>query len=925
MIELLRTKFYIPRHRKNLVSRPRLVDRLNAGLEKELTLIAAPVGFGKTTLLSEWIPQSPRCVTWLSLEDDDNDPTRFWTYFISSLQRLRPDLGAGTISLLQSSPVPPAPAILTTLINDLAAFPDPFATVLDDYHVIHSQPIHEAVGFLIDHMPANMNLVMTTRVDPPLGLGRLRALDRLTELRASDLRFSPAEAADFLTQVVGLRLTMEEVEALEARTEGWIAGLQIAGLSMQGHDDLPGFIRAFSGSHRHILGYLAEEVLAHQPEATLKFLIQTSILNRLCVPLCDAVMENREPIPENRPSEDDYGSPSGFAGSVLGARPSSQAILESLDQANLFITPLDDEGRWFRYHPLFAEVLQNRLQRTGRDPLRELHQRAGAWYAQQGMLDEAIHHELAGVHFEQAALLIEQAAGMLLRKGMSSSLIRWLKALPDETIRTQPRLCLVCAWTSLLGPAFSLERADEWVRLALQGVAPGEVPEPELEGEVLALKALIAADRVELALSRELAHRALELLPAGSPWRGVTTFCLGSALFAAGEWSEASPVLTEALQLSQAEGALYTQLIAASFLADIQAAEGHLGRAMEIYRQVLAWSDHGIPQKGALVAHAGLANVLCEQDRLDAALAHVQSGINQLEQVGGPGAALWLYRALARVQQARGNWAGALDALNQAYQRGQAAQIPFVMAQAAALRARVHLTRGDLEAAADWAAASGLDPQDPQASQAGLREMEYLTLARVLTARGYHQESLGLLERLAEMALTNERLGSAVEILALQALALQAQGNLPRALMCLERALTLAEPEGFVRTFVDEGEPMYRLILAVQSILKTRIRDGVENDSLRLWAYTGQLLAACPRGVADGEPGSKVLLEPLSERELGILQLIASGHTNQEIADILVIAVSTVKSHINHLYSKLGTNRRTQAIAIARDAGLLSE
>jgi LuxR family maltose regulon positive regulatory protein len=704
------------------------------------------------------------------------------------------------------------------------------------------------------------------------------------------------ESVAFLNQIMGLNLPPEEVAALEARTEGWIAGLQIAALSMQGQDDVSEFIRAFSGSHRHILGYLAEEVLNQQPKGTLKFLLQTSILERLCGPLCDAV--------------------TGDSG--------GQEILENLEQTNLFITPLDNVSGWFRYHNLFAEVLQARLMRTRRDQVHELHRRASHWFARQGMFDDALQHALAAADYEQAAHLIEHVAGKMLRKGTAAALIRWLDAVPEETIRARPRLCLARGWTYLWGPIFSLESAEEWIQFATKGNTPGSVPGSDLEGEIAALKALIAANRVDLDLSQELAHRALEHLPADSPWLGVTTFCLGSTLYAAGEFSAATPVLTEALHLSQAEGALYTQLIAGSFLGDIQAFQGRLGRAVEIYRQVLAYDDSDIPQKGALVAHAGLANVLCEQNQLDAALAHVHSGLEQLEQVGGPGAALWLYRTLARIKQAKGSWAEALEALNQAYKSGESARSTFVMAQAAALRTRLLLTRGDLAAATAWAAECGLDPEDPQASHSGLREMEFITYARVLSAQGLHQPAQSLLERLLIAALDQERRGSAIEMLALRGLIFQAQGNGARAQECIEQSLTLAEAEGYVRLFVDEGEPMRLLLREYQSLIRRQISDRVDEQSIRLLAYNDRLLAACSPPANGQKPTQDSIVEPLSERERDILRLIATGRSNQEIAEILVIAVSTVKSHINNLYGKLGTNRRTEAIAIARDNGLLS-
>jgi LuxR family maltose regulon positive regulatory protein len=539
------------------------------------------------------------------------------------------------------------------------------------------------------------------------------------------------------------------------------------------------------------------------------------------------------------------------------------------------------------------------------------------------MLEEAVRYTLAGENFAEAARLIERVAGKMLRQGSSSSLVRWLDAVPGEIVRANPRLCLARGWACLWGPAFRLDRAEEWAQLALEAMGTVRDPAPDLEGEVYALKALIAADRVEPALSRELSYRALERLPAGSPWLGVTTFCLGSALFAAGEYAAAAPILADALQLNQADGAVYTQLIAASFLADILVSQGHLGRAKEMYQQVLAWADSGIPQKGALVAHAGLANVLSEQNQLDSALAQVQSGIEQLEQVGGPGATLWLYRTLARVLQAQGNWRGALEAVDLAYLSGQSAQISFVMAQAAASRARLLLAQGDLEAASAWAADSGLDLNDPEASHPGLREIEYLTFARVLAAQGRQAEALSLLDQLFMSAELEERAGSAIQILALQSNILQIQGEATGALECLERALTLAEPEGYIRSFVDEGEPVRTLLFECQAKINRKIGEGDGGQSLRLLAYTDQLLAAFPPSGEARKPGNETLPEPLSGRELDILSLIAAGQSNQEIAESLTIAVSTVKTHINHLYGKLGANRRTQAITMARDLGLL--
>jgi LuxR family maltose regulon positive regulatory protein len=893
MHELLKTKLFIPRPRSNLVSRPRLTQRL----DRRLTLVAAPAGFGKTTLLSEWIPQSPRCVTWLSLDDGDNDPARFWAYLIASVQQIHPELGQSALARLQSPQAPSIRAIITSLINDIVTFPDSFCTVLDDYHFIDTQPIHEGLAYLIDHLPANYHLVITTRVNPPLSLARLQARDQLSELRANDLRFTGNETAVFLTQATGLSLSANEISALGMRIEGWIAGLQIAALSMQGHDDIPGFIREFSGSHRHILGYLADEVLDQRPEGTLNFLLQTSILDRMCGSLCDAVTGNT----------------------------GGQVMLEKLDRAQLFLSPLDDRGIWYRYHHLFAEVLRARLQRIWPDRVHELHHRAGNWYAQQGMMEEAIRHALAGSDVEGAARLIEAVAGSMLRQGASASLALWLDAMPEETVRSRPRLCLTRGWIYFMGSKLDLKRSEQWAQRALQVAQVKGSQDASLTGEVAALRAMIAATRGELALSLELSRQALFELPPDSSWRGAVAFSLGTAHYLSGDLAAASRVFEQAIDLSQVGKEKFIQTASASFLAEILLFQGQLSRAMNMFEQVLAWVNPSLPQKGGIMAYGGRAAILYERDQLDAALAQAQSGIEQVDQVGGAWSAYVLYRVQARVQHARGNWVDALETLDRAYRIAQTAEVDLVAFQVAALRAHLQLTQGNLEAAANWAALSGLSLDDEQASHPGWHEREYLTLARVLTAQVRHTEALFLLDRLQQAAEVEGRVGSVIEILAQQSMVFQQQGNPTRALASLERAMKMAEPEGYVRTFVDECEPMRQLLLEYKSIYESKPVNQIDQESHRLLAYADRLLFAFPQSIPVGRTESESGLDPLTERELEVLQLIEEGLSNQEIAEEMVVAVSTVKSHINSLYSKLGTHRRTQAINIAKDQGLLSD
>jgi LuxR family maltose regulon positive regulatory protein len=491
--------------------------------------------------------------------------------------------------------------------------------------------------------------------------------------------------------------------------------------------------------------------------------------------------------------------------------------------------------------------------------------------------------------------------------------------MPEETIRTRPRLCLARAWTFQMGPALNLENAEEWAQLALQAAATRGEPESDITGEVAALRAMVAATRIEIALSRELSRQALDSLPSDSPWRGVMTFCLGTAHFLSGEMAAATQVFEEALRHSQAEGAYYIQLATASFLGEIRVFEGHLNRAIDIYQQVLEWAAPNLPQKGGVMAHGGLAYILCERNQLDAALPHIQVGTDQLDQVGGAWAAFVIYRALARVQQAKGHWSEALEALDRAHQVGLRTQISLVAEQAAALRARLYLDQGDLAAAEAWAEGSGLSLHDPAASRPGLREVEYLSLARVLDTQGRHAEAQSLLDRLMGAAQAERKDGSAISILTLQALVGQAQGNRVHAFERLEQALTLAEPEGYIRVFVEEGESLRALLHDYRSQLSTSPGDS----SRRLLAYTNKLLAAFPVPGVQAPLSPDPLLDPLSKRELEVLQLIATGASNQEVADALVVAMPTVKKHVSNILSKLNATGRTQAVAEARALGLL--
>jgi LuxR family maltose regulon positive regulatory protein len=901
MAELLSTKFFIPRPRNNLVPRPRLIERLNAGLDRKLTLIVAPAGFGKTTLLSEWIPHSPQRVTWLSLDENDQDPTLFWAYFISSLQALRSDLGASALALLQSPQAPPLPAILTTLINEITRFPDGFSIVLEDYHVIDSQPIHEALTFLIAHLPANMHLIITTRIDPPLPLARLRARDKLNELRANDLRFSAQEAAEFLTRVMELDLSTDEIDALEQRTEGWIAGLQIAGLSMQNHEDISGFIRVFSGSHRHILGYLADEVLNQRPKGTLNFLLRTSILDRLCGSLCDAVTGGSD----------------------------GQAILENLEHANLFITSLDNEGKWYRYHHLFAEVLQARLKQSQAEMPADLHLRASQWYEEQNLFIEAVQHALASGTVERASRLIEQHRWAFLGRGEANTLHRWLDELPVELLRNRPGLSLAYAWIlSLLEQPEGIESCLLDAEQALTSQPAQETFESEnvIRGEIATLRAEIALSQSDIPQVIAFCRQALQLLPYESvSMRGVATYFLGHGERRGGNMVEAEQAYMQASSIGLQTDNLLLALHALAYLSTVQIAMGRLKEATQTSQRILEITTERQRQTWPVtgLAYQGLGKVHYEWNDLDSAAHYLRQGIEYGQRGGLVGLEINSLTTLAFTLQAQGDPSGADAIIKEIAAINSQGHHPVYTAQAEALEARLRAQQNRIDQAICWAESCGLSPDDTDWPYS--RKVEYLTLARVLSTQGKHEGIDGMLERLKQTAEADKRTGDLIEILIQQALCSYVSGKKEGSFQTIERALILAEPEGYIRTFVDEGEPMRLLLLDHQSIYKKRIGEEVNGESLRLLAYIGKLLAEFSQNSLGEKSKPETIPEPLSDRELEILRLISMGLTNQEIAHRLVIAVSTVKSHINNLYSKLGTQRRTQAIAIARDLGLLSD
>jgi LuxR family maltose regulon positive regulatory protein len=921
--QLLTTKLYIPAARPELVSRPRLIKQLNEGLHRKLTLISAPAGFGKTTLVTEWLEdmrenieeiQTKNKIAWLSLDESDNDYARFLVYFVTALNQcdgIKNAIRDEALSLLQSPQPPPAEIVLTSLINEIATIPDRIIFVLDDYHLIDSQSVHDALTFLLENLPPTMHLVIATREDPFLSLSRLRAHGQLTELRAADLRFTSSEAAEFLNQVMGLNLSSENIAALEKRTEGWIAGLQLAAISLRGKEDTTRLIKSFSGSHRFVLDYLIEEVLAQQPEEIQTFLIQTSILNRLAGSLCD----------------------------VITGQGNGQATLELLEHANLFIVPLDNERGWYRYHHLFADLLRQRLGQTDPEQIPELHRIASEWYAQNDLWSEAVRHAFAAEDLERAADLIELAWVPMNTSYRSVTWLGWAKALPDELIRSRPVLSTACGWASL--DTGDLESAELCFRIAerwLNAVANvNEQPEAQSgktkvldEEEFRSLSISIANGRAYLAqalgdvpLTIKYARWASELLHEDEYFeRGLTDILLGFAYWTSGDLEAAREAVSDAIAKMQMAGKIPFIISFTSYLADIMTAQGHLRETERTYLQLLKFvSEQGEPEmKETAVLHLGLSELYFEQGDMEAAKRHLQRSEELGEQpTFPPWYRHWIY-AHVRIKAAQSDWDGVIKLLEGAERLYYRHPIPDVR-PLVALIARIRLAQGNLTEALSWVHERGLSVDDELSY---LREFEHITLARVLIARyktdkadELIQEAMGLLERLLEAAEEGKRRGRVIKILVLQALAVEAQGNISRALALLERALTLAEPEGYFRIFVDEGSPMARLLYEALS-------HEIAPD------YVQRLLGAFPVDEPEKAETSQShgpdseLIEPLSERELEILKLIAEGLTNQKIGSQLYLSLNTVKAHTRNIYGKLGVNSRTQAIAKARALGLLS-
>jgi LuxR family maltose regulon positive regulatory protein len=910
---LLETKFYVPRSRRDLVPRPRLAERLDRGTALKLVLVSAPAGFGKTTLLTEWLAAGPagpadeRRAAWLSLDRADNDPASFWTYVVAALRTAAPGVGENALALLQAPQPPPIETVLTALLNDLGALAGDIVLVLDDYHVVDASDVQDGMAFLLDHLSPWLHVVIASRADPALPLARWRARGELAEIRAAELRFTPDEAAAYLNEMMGLQLTARDVAALEGRTEGWIAALQLAALSMQGRDDVAGFIAGFAGDDRYVVDYLAEEVLQRQPEHVQHFLLQTSILSRLSGPLCDAV--------------------TGQGG--------GKAMLAALERGNLFLVPLDDRRRWYRYHHLFADVLQARLldEQPGQVP--DLHRRASAWYQQNGEPPAAISHALAAEDFGRAADLVELAIPAMRRTRQEATVRGWLEVLPlgvlpDEVVRVRPVLSVHFAGALLSGGEFEgvearLRDAERWLdaTTAPHEGAPARPAEMVVadEEEYRRLPAEIEVYRAALALAQgdvpgtvRHARRALDLSPADDHLcRASAAGFMGLASWATGDLEAGHSAYAECMAGLRRAGYIADTFGCAIAMADIRLAQGRLGEAMRTYEQALqrAAEQSGPVLRGTADMHVGMSEVYRERDDLPAATQQLLRSQELGEHIGLPQHPYRWRVAMARLREAEGDLGGALDLLNEAERLYTGDFFPNVR-PVPALRARVWIAQGELGEALSWARERGLSVDDDLSY---LREFEHITLARVLLARYQDEraeasihEAGRLLERLLPTAEEGGRTGRVLEILVLQALAHRALGDIPAALACLERAVTLAEPEGYVRVFIDEGPPM-------ASLLRAAAKQGMTQN------YVRRLLAAVSETGQDS-PVRQALIDPLSERELDVLRLLGTELDGPAIARELMVSLSTVRTHTKHIYAKLAVTNRRAAVRRAAELDL---
>jgi LuxR family maltose regulon positive regulatory protein len=920
MVEsLLKTKTYIPSPGSNLVPRPHLIDRLEAGFQQglRLILVSAPAGSGKTTLVSDWIKQSGHPAAWLSLDEDDNDLSRFLTLLITTLKVLHPGLSDSLFALARSSGDVPPKAILVELINELDTFASPFVLVLDDYDAVQSESIHKSINYLIDNRPPSLHVVLVGRVDPPLSLSRWRARGQLSEFHAADLRFSQDETTSFFKTVVNLELSDQDIASLDQSIEGWAAGLQLVSLALklaspspttlQESPDPHHFLSSLARTNKYIVDYLIEEVYNRQSENVQSFLLQTSILNRLCASLCVSVVRDHSgPLPI---------STSSPAIPTTLTVDESQSMLEYLERSNLFLIPLDTEMHWYRYHPLFAGTLSNYLRSLQPEQILLLNRRASQWFEENGYLNDAIYHALAGQDFEASARLVELVAdAMLWSQGEYYRLYRWLGSIPSSVMSSHPRLLLSKAWVELW--SYQYEKVEPLIQTALHSLPKGDALRTAYLAEAAAIETELARLQEDFPLMQAKAEEARQLLaqlPHKTSSGSVILGIIASAYRANGDVTAAYRAYAEAGRMMEVEGKIPPALIANGYQIHLLALQGELQQAGHLYQHAREWAE-GLRARSASaygLVLIEMGDVLREQNDLVEAERLLREGIRiSLQTEGLADDTFDGLLSLARLLQASGDFERADAVVEQADRLAQKYHVPNAGAKIAVWKARFALLRGKPVSAERWMQARGLN----MAEQINYpQEDEYLLLARCLIEQDLAAQAGDLLSRLLAASEAGGRLGRSIEILGMQALASHQAGKLEQALTSLARAFELGEPEGYVRTFVDEGPRMEKL-------LRQAVSHNVSID------YVTRLLSAfkpsLPRPVQIA-PGTQTLVDPLTARELEVLRLMSAGLTNREIADEFFVSIGTVKSHINKIYRKLDVINRVRAISRAKELNLL--
>jgi len=863
---------------------------MDEGFKRKFTLISAPAGFGKTTLLVEWIHRKKIPVAWFSVDKKDNDPVQFLIYVIAGLQTLEADIGKAAFTLLQSPQPPPLESILINLINDICRIPTDATLVLDDYHAVDAKPIHDLVAFLIDHLPEHMHLVMATRSDPPLLLARLRSQNQLTELRAADLSFTTNETADLFAKCLNLKLSTDDIHLLETRTEGWIAGLQLAALSLQGCEDPSNFLKAFKGDNRYIADYLTEEVLNRQPEQLRDFLLQTSILERLSDSLCDFVTQQ-----EN-----------------------SWQILNMLEHANMFMIPLDEERCWYRYHHLFADLLAQHLRVKQGDLVAELHRRASQWFANNGFKNEAVDHAFVAQDYARAAGLIEEIAEIDWDRARESQLLQWFKILPDEKINANPKLCIFYA-RELFKSGY-IDDAEKKLHTAeqlLQSISISDLNKEGLLGRIAVIRAYISTRTGDLSRTITFSSKALKLLPQRDlNWRSVAATTLGMG-YGSDKLDEAQQAFLEAMKISKAAGNVYYHIFAGSCLASIIFKRGKLKETKDISRQLLSLAiENGIEHTGiAGSLYTNLGMIFCEWNDMAEGIRLLNKGIELSELGRDPVILATCQIGLLRALMYRMDFAGALKLMDDINERaGNFTPPPWITNTISALNVFFWLGSGNLNTALQWAQERGLSIDDKLDGQ---REVEYIALAHILITQNKMDEAERLLERLIKNAKAGDRVYMMIEMRLMRALIFKAKQDTAAAMTELKLALSLAEPGGFIMIFVSKGKPVAELL---EEILAVKKRDHDDNKTGFSLSYAKKIFSVLKAGTPTKIEG---LMDQISERELEVLHLIAAGLSNREIADKLFISLNTVKTHTKNINSKLNVNSRTKAVAQAKELGIL--